>query len=454
MKNSIIFIIIALSFISCHKQFIMSPEFLELPYPLEGDTKTVDQALSNDLTKAWLYYQKGQLEDAMFQIRKSLTAAPKTPYLWVMEGYINMALGQMHKAEKNFNAALKLEENYPSALNVLAFIAFRNENFPLAHNLYKKLEQLHPDFPYVKIKTALATLKTVDHYRTIAQEALANRKYISAIESYKKAIVVYPTIWELHYDLASIFLELKDYKNAIVYLQLAVNLNPDNKQAKELLADLLYNTGDYAHALDFYKDLLLYQPNNNNWIAKAQECERQIDFFQLPEEFRNAEKSNKVSRAIFAAYLSFKIPYLSHIPSKRNIILIDISPHWAKDFIIKIVNLGIIEPFPNHTFQPYAFLNRGDLAVSMDRLLRLLSTVNPDIDLNSASTEIEIADISKSSSQYPSVAKAVNLGFMDLNEKSQFNADTLVTGKELVTILNKIIPLFPKINAFSKTGMN
>lgn len=435
-------ILLILVSISCQKKIQLSPEILELPYPNEADDELLNKDIADSLAKIWSSFQKGFIEDADYKVRKALGAYPNSPTLWVMQGYINITSGNVKKAEKNFLDALEIKENYPTALNALALLAFKSENYPKAYELYNKLSSQFPDFPYVKVKLNIAALKAVEFYKAKAQNAAKHNKFSEAIELYKKAIVISPTIWELHFELAKVFIELKDFANANVYLQLATNLNPDNILVLETFADSLFNAKNYAHAMEQYKLLLSMEPENSNWLSKKEECQRQIKFLQLPPEFQNIVSVDKITRALFSAYLIYKIPVLAKLNPIKNYILIDVSNHWAKDFMIQIANLDILEPNPNHTFLPSYYINRNELALAINNLLNILSTVKPDINLNYASSDVIIADIAKSSLLYKPISKVISLGIMNLNSKNQFFGDSPVNGKELIQTVSRIEMLF------------
>jgi len=438
----IVFIIIVGITLSCQKRIQIAPEFLELPYPAESDKENLNKNIANVLQKVWLSYQKGYLEDCDYQIKKALNEYPKSPPLWVMRGYISLAYGDFKKAEKSFTVAIDLKDNYPTALNGLAFLALRTQNYPKAYELYAKIKDLYPNFPYAKVKYNLALLKAVEFYKSKAQNAAKHRRYQEAIDLYKKAIVISPNIWELHYELALIYIELKDFNNANVYLQIATNLNPDNVLLRETFADSLFSSKNFDQALKQYDYLLTIDPLNATWENKKQECKREIRFLQLPAEFQNIDSAEKITRALFSAYLMYKIPKLANIPPDNSVILVDVSNHWAKDFMIQIANLGILETNPNHTFLPDSYVKRTELAIAINKLLSAIGKINPNINLNNAASDIIIEDIPKSSLVYPIIAKIVGLGIMNLNSKNQFNGDYFVSGREFVQTINKIEILF------------
>lgn len=447
MRKAILFILaLFIIEVACEKRVEISPDILNLPFPTEGSKDIIlEKNISHLLNKSWLSLRKGKIQEATYHNRKALNLSPKSPPLWVMEGYINLANANINKAKKNFTISLQLEPNYPTALNALAYINFLQKNYVKAYELYKNLAILYPDFPSAEINLNISTLKVIEYYKYEAEKNISHSKYKEAIEDYKKAIVISPTLWELHYNLSQIYINLKDYKNAIIYLQLANNFNPQSKKIKETLASLLFNTGDYKKALTFYQDLLDMEPANDEWKSKIIECRRLISFLNLPEEFRNAEKANKISRAVLAAYLIYKMPSLSRISPIKASILTDISSHWAKDFIIKIVNLDILEELPNHTFEPSRYVKRSELATCLYKMLKLLKKAKPDLDfLNTAqiNNDIRITDISREYINYDAIKTVVNLKLMEIDDKMQFKPENYITGKELVSVIERIAPLF------------
>ena len=47
----------------------------------------------------------------------------------------------------------------------------------------------------------------------------------------------------------------------------------------------------------------------------------------------------------------------------------DTRGYWAEPWITQVARAGVIEPFPNHTFQPRTLLRRADLATAVSRLV-------------------------------------------------------------------------------------
>ena len=58
----------------------------------------------------------------------------------------------------------------------------------------------------------------------------------------------------------------------------------------------------------------------------------------------------------------------------------DIDKHWAKNFIMDIVDLKIrgLEPYPDHTFHPQELVNRGEFAMMVEDAIIAILTKNAE----------------------------------------------------------------------------
>ncbi len=70
----------------------------------------------------------------------------------------------------------------------------------------------------------------------------------------------------IHYELATLLIQKKDYRNAIEYAKTAVKLNPQNNWYKALLAVLYKQTNKPEQAISIYKDLLKNNANRVDFL--------------------------------------------------------------------------------------------------------------------------------------------------------------------------------------------
>jgi hypothetical protein len=109
-------------------------------------------------------------------------------------------------------------------------------------------------------------------------------------------------------------------------------------------------------------------------------------------------------------------------------VITDVSGHWAESWIAAAVHAGVIELFPNHTFQPDSALRRIDLARAAGRLLRLSAAARPDVRAALAARP-RIADIGARHPNYQAAAASVAAGLVPLRGE-RFEGARVVSGAE------------------------
>ena len=92
----------------------------------------------------------------------------------------------------------------------------------------------------------------------------------------------------------------------------------------------------------------------------------------MPVEYQAIPEATRVSRADLAALIAVRVPALRRAGAGEPRVAVDISGSWARDHIARVLALGIMDVYPNHTFQPGAIVRRGDLARAAARVLDLL----------------------------------------------------------------------------------
>ena len=116
-----------------------------------------------------------------------------------------------------------------------------------------------------------------------ALELHKNKKYVAAIEYYKKALELNPSKEETYINLAQIYIEQKDYKHACEICEKGLMMMPNNSSLKGYLADAknysmnsvfdeatkLYEDGKYKEALNKYQTIQTKTKDVNLAIASC-----------------------------------------------------------------------------------------------------------------------------------------------------------------------------------------
>jgi len=106
--------------------------------------------------------------------------------------------------------------------------------------------------------------------------------------------------------------------------------------------------------------------------------------------------------------------------------------------VTDVARAGVLEPFPNHTFQPQARVRRGDLAAAVSRLVLLASRDDPERLEALTKARPKIADMSQGHLSYPAVAVAVASGVMPLLDGERFGVTRPVSGAEAIDVVGRV----------------
>ncbi len=94
--------------------------------------------------------------------------------------------------------------------------------------------------------------------------------------------------------------------------------------------------------------------------------------------FNAIEVSPTLSREQLAALVGVRLDGLFKRARRRNAVVItDTRGSWAIPWIMSVTRAGVMEVYPNHTFQPAALVRRGDLAEAASRVLSLIAAEKP-----------------------------------------------------------------------------
>jgi hypothetical protein len=167
-------------------------------------------------------------------------------------------------------------------------------------------------------------------------------------------------------------------------------------------------------------------------------------FEAMPEEYRAIETSPTVTRAQLAALLGTRLGDLLRRADARPVVMTDVRGNWAAPWIQAVTRAGVIEPFPNHTFQPNAAVRRGDLAQAVSRVLTFIAAEKPRLAARWRDPRPKFADVGPGHLLYPSAARSVSAGIMAPLEGDIFQLTRPVTGSEARDAVSKLEALAKK----------
>jgi hypothetical protein len=153
----------------------------------------------------------------------------------------------------------------------------------------------------------------------------------------------------------------------------------------------------------------------------------------MPEEYRRIPASSRVTRADLAALVAARVVALRRAGPGEPRVAVDLGGSWAREYIARVLALGIMEPYPNHTFQPGATVRRVDLARAAARTLDRLGFARGAAPAPT--------DMSPSHLDYQAVERVLAAGLMGLSAQGAFEPWRPVSGGEAIDVVDGVARL-------------
>ena len=371
----------------------------------------VPPKLKKDYDKIWTRFLTGTEDGKVVKDLDKLLKKEKTfDPAWTIEGYIELYKGDDTAARQKFTQALTLNAKNRIALYYLAELAYAHSEFARATTLYAQLLSLdatHSDILEPKRQRAL--LLAIDNLLRSAARAEEENRLAESEQYYRQALNIVPKDPTLHGRLADLLAKENKTEEAAAERRAAEELTPRRvaraRAADDVKSDNLEDLGRWGNNIEVF------------------------------HQIRNAEA---VTREQFAILIIRYFPQVTEFRQNPQI-LTDTQDSPARSEIQTVVGIGLIDPMPNHTFEPSTPLTRGDLGTALARLSRLLS-------LSPASVRpIAAPDLAPTNAQYPEVQLVLGYGLMTLEDSGRFNVSGLVSGREAVRSADQLLRTFQQI---------
>lgn len=215
---------------------------------------------------AELYGERGNVQKQIEYLEKMDEVSPLNLDRKIQLGELMLKLNRPDKARKMFDQAMKL--SHRQAKESVSCVAYR------VADLYTDTD---PAMAASFIQKGLEARKEFwgqEDIATFNRLGLLLRragKWQEAVEEYKKALTVAPNDDGLHYNLSMAYLDGKDLEGARAMALKAMGINPDlprkSSRIASNLAAVFMSTNDKMHALPLLRTALELNPNNEE--AKA-----------------------------------------------------------------------------------------------------------------------------------------------------------------------------------------
>ena len=169
---------------------------------------------------------------------------------------------------------------------------------------------------------------------------------------------------------------------------------------------------------------------------------------RLPEEYRAIDRAAQITRGDLAALIGQRLSGLLNATRPRDVgVITDVRGHWAERWILAVARAGVMDPLPNHTFQPRGVVRRGDFAQAVTRLLAKVAVVSPAEARRWTGARGRFTDMAPTHLAYPAASAATASGVMAATAEGGFQPNRVVTGEEAIAALDRLSQLSPRVVA-------
>jgi tetratricopeptide (TPR) repeat protein len=272
----------------------------------------------------------------------------------------------------------------------------------------------------------------------MARKASEAGKYGEARQAYERAIAASPESPFLYRELAGVLRQEGNLDEALKQAVRVIELEPTDARGHVLLGEIHEAQKDQPNALAAYEAALAIEPNDTLRL-KVDSLREDLALAALPAEFQQIASSEDISREQLAALVGVRLDQLlKRVGRRASVVITDTRGSWAGPWILSVTRAGVMEVYPNHTFQPAAVVRRGELADAASRVLSLIAAHNPTLASSWRSSKRQFADVPPAHLSYSAASLSVEAGVMAPLADGTFQLGRPVTGAEAVAAVKKL----------------
>jgi tetratricopeptide (TPR) repeat protein len=404
---------------------------LEPPAELSASQKT-------EFERAWTSLQEGALGAAAEDLDTLSRRYGDSPEINTALAYLQLRLGRADEAERKFQAALRRKPGFGPAESGYFLVALSEKDEEKALDRIERLQNDFPEHELVDRYAATLRVNVAESRLRSARELARAGRYQEAAAAYLRALEVAPEAGALFLETAEAELQASEPERAIAHARRATELEPSSADAYRVLSEASYTKEDLAGAVEALRTAASLQPGDESIRSRLRDMESELREKVLPPEYGAIPDAERLTREELAALLYVEQRNaFDRAAVKSTVIATDISDSWAAEYIRRTVGAGVLEVYPNHTFQPKAFVNRIDLATALSETLEALAADVYSSRRSSALSE-EFPDLVRENVNYPAAALAVSLGLMKRSDSGAFEPQRIVTGAEAVAAVTSL----------------
>lgn len=218
---------------------------------------------------AWDYQRRTQnttiAARAVANLAEAVRKDPKNPNARILLAQALAGQGRLNEAIEQFQAALKLDEDNPAALEGLGMIALKQQQWATAEGYFRRIiDQLRGG------QYAGADLRLERAYYYLGVTLIKRKQYEDAAAYLKEALRIRRDASDTHYALSVAYRELGIADKSKAELETALAFDPLLPEANYDLGRLLVEDGDLAGAAEAFRRAIDGAPGQPEPLAELQ----------------------------------------------------------------------------------------------------------------------------------------------------------------------------------------
>jgi tetratricopeptide (TPR) repeat protein len=414
-----------------------APRYPEFVYP-EAPASLGSPAVQERHKAGWLWLQAGDLRAAERSFDATLQLMPEFYPAEAGLGWVGLARRNTDNAVSHFDRAVGVNPQYVPALVGRGEALLAKGDRDNALKSFEAAVAVDANLAALRSRIEVLRFRGLQDDVAEARRAAEANRLDDARTAYERAIVASPQSPFLFRELAAVERRAGNLTAALAQAQKAVDLEPTEPRNLLALGEIYEAQGELAKAVEAFDSAHALEPDPG--------IERRIDDLReklllaaMPPEFLQIESSPNVSRAELAALIGVRLDdLLKRAPRRTSAVITDTRGSWASPWILLVTRSGVMEVYPNHTFQPENSIRRADLAQAASRVLSLIAAERPRLAESWRSAGRKFPDVSPGHLAYPAAALSVEAGVMRPLEDGSFQLARPVTGAEAAAAVKKL----------------
>jgi tetratricopeptide (TPR) repeat protein len=410
------------------------PDFVVPTVPAQLNAGTARFTHQN----GWQWLQAGDLKAAERNFSAALKEAPGFYPAETGLGYVSLARKDAREAAGHFDRALAASASYPSALagRGEALLALGQRDAALAS--FQAAIAADPQLSALRSRIEVLRFRGLQEDVDAARKAADAGRLPEARTMYERTLAASPESPFLYRELAIVERREGNLPRALEHALKAAELNPTEPRNFVTIAEIYEAQGEYPHAIEAYTSAAALEPSDAI-DARLDDLRERAAFAAMPAEYKSIETAQTVTRAQLAALLGARLDdVLKRAPRTNAIVITDTRSSWAAPWILSVARAGIMEVYPNHTFQPNAIVRRADLAQAVSRAVSLIAAGNPRLAASLRNARGKFADVPPGHLSYPAASIAVQSGAMSVTNDGLFQLSRPITGAEAFAAVTRL----------------